>query len=292
MAQYLRDVSSVGDRRPSRSELLRGVWYPPREHGASAGEQGRTRPLSPEAAAAARILAFGQTHLPRRPECSNIASAIGVAQYVAIAREIGDSLRRQGGCRILDWGAGWGQTSLLLWTHGLDVVAYDVEDKGAATGLLSGTSVRYVVAGGPRLPFADEEFDAVLNCGVLEHVAGPPAALADLRRVLRPSGWLFTYHLPNRHAWTEWLGRHLGRFHHDRTYTKAEAVRLFEAAGFHVSSCRPFHLLPRNVWGRAPALATLVGPLVRLHEAGDRSLLRLPGLVRLATAWTIVAQKA
>ena len=105
------------------------------------------------------------------------------------------------------------------------VVAYDVEDKGAASGLLRETDVRYVVTPGPELPFADGEFDAVLNCGVLEHVDDEGAALAELRRVLRPGGRLFTYHLPNRYAYTEWLGRRLGRFHHDRTYTRHEASR-------------------------------------------------------------------
>ena len=126
---------------------------------------------------------------------------------------------------MLDWGAGWGQTSLLLRAHGARVVAYDVEDKGAASGLLRETDVRYVVTPGPGLPFADGEFDAVLNCGVLEHVDDEGAALAELRRVLRPGGRLFTYHLPNRYAYTEWLGRRLGRFHHERTYTRREASR-------------------------------------------------------------------
>ena len=203
---------------------------------------------------AARILNFGRSRVAARGEYANVASAVGVAQYVAIAAEVAGTLGRG---RVLDWGAGWGQTSLLLRAHGLDVVAYDVEDKGTAVGLLAGSGVAYVVTPGPELPFPAGAFDAVLNCGVLEHVEDERVALAELVRVLRPGGWLFTYHLPNRLAWAEWLGRRLGRFHHDRTYTRHEAVRLFETGGLRVVSCRPFHWLPRNVWGRSAPLAAL-----------------------------------
>jgi ubiquinone/menaquinone biosynthesis C-methylase UbiE len=192
-----------------------------------------------------------------------------------------------GGGHVLDWGAGWGQTSLLLRAYGLAVTAYDVEDKGAAGGLLAGSGASYVVDPGPRLPFPDAAFDGALNCGVLEHVDDAPAALAELRRVLRPGGCLFTYHLPNRQAWAEWLGRRLGRFHHDRTYTRAEAVALFETAGFAVLACRPFHWLPRNVWARWPGLP--VAP--RAFEAVDAGLVRIPGVRRLATAWALVVRR-
>jgi SAM-dependent methyltransferase len=204
---------------------------------------------------------------------------------VGIASDVASAVGRG---RVLDWGAGWGQNAALLSAHGLSVVAYDVEDKGAARGLLADTGVAYVVQPGPRLPFDDGAFDAVLNCGVLEHVDEPPAALAELRRILVPGGRLFSYHLPNRHAWAEWLGRRLGRYHHERTYAEAEAVGLFEDAGFRVAGCRPFHLLPRNVWAQAPGLAAwLAGPV----EAVDAGLLRVPGLRRVATAWAVVASR-
>ena len=147
--------------------------------------------------AAARILRQGRRGLAARPEWSNVASATGLAQYRAVAAEVA---ARAGGRQVLDWGAGWGQTSLLLAAHGLAVTAYDVEDKGAAESLLAGSAVRYVVAPGPALPFGDQAFDAILNCGVLEHVEDPVQALAELHRVLRPGGLLFTYHLPNRHS--------------------------------------------------------------------------------------------
>jgi 2-polyprenyl-3-methyl-5-hydroxy-6-metoxy-1,4-benzoquinol methylase len=234
------------------------------------------------------VLAFGRAGLARRAEYANVASRPGVAQYVAMAAEVA---ARVGRGRVLDWGAGWGQTSLLLAARGLAVTAYDVEDKGAAAGLLRQSGVAYVVSPGPGLPFPDGAFDAALNSGVLEHVPDEAAALAELHRVLRPGGLLFTYHLPNRHAATEWLGRTLGRFHHERTYTGAEAVATFERAGFRVEACRPFHLVPRNAWAQAPPGLAASPGLARVVEAADRALLRVPGLARLATAWALVARR-
>jgi ubiquinone/menaquinone biosynthesis C-methylase UbiE len=243
---------------------------------------------APVAITARRVLAFGQHALGDRPECSNIASPIGLAQYVAIAAEVA---AWAGPGRVLDWGAGWGQTSALLWAHGARVVAYDVEDKGAAAGLLRTTGVPYVVTPGPGLPFREGAFDAVLNCGVLEHVDDEQAALAELHRVLRPGGRLFTYHLPNRYAYTEWLGRRLGRFHHERTYTRREAARVFERAGFRVASCRPFHVLPRNVWGRLSGRVPLGSWTGVAYERVDTAVARIPGLGRLATAWAVLADR-
>ena len=40
-----------------------------------------------------------------------------------------------------------------------------------------------------RLPFEDASFDAVLCIHVLEHVGDDRAAVAELRRILRPGGW-------------------------------------------------------------------------------------------------------
>ncbi len=42
----------------------------------------------------------------------------------------------------------------------------------------------------PDLPFADAEFDAVVANFVLNHVGRPKDTLAELRRVVRPGGWI------------------------------------------------------------------------------------------------------
>jgi len=48
----------------------------------------------------------------------------------------------------------------------------------------------YTVGSATALPFAANEFDAVWTVDVLEHVADPETALAEIRRVLKPEGLL------------------------------------------------------------------------------------------------------
>jgi SAM-dependent methyltransferase len=65
------------------------------------------------------------------------------------------------------------------------------------TGLdISSTAARFyhkpfVVGSATELPFADNSFDAVWTIDVLEHVPRPERALAEMRRVLRPDGYLY-----------------------------------------------------------------------------------------------------
>ena len=55
-----------------------------------------------------------------------------------------------------------------------------------------------------------EPFDAVLSCGVLEHVEDPDASLDEIRRVLQPGGTFYVYKLPNRASYLEAIARRLG----------------------------------------------------------------------------------
>jgi ubiquinone/menaquinone biosynthesis C-methylase UbiE len=54
-----------------------------------------------------------------------------------------------------------------------------------------GDGIDLAVADVTRLPFADREFDALFEAGVLHHVPDWRAALLEMSRVLRPGGVLF-----------------------------------------------------------------------------------------------------
>src|SRR5580700_10025364 len=103
------------------------------------------------------------------------------------------------GARVLDLAAGTGTSALSFTATGADCVACDF-----SLGMLRAGQSRLaqrdrrqhsgrigVVAGDAlRLPFRDEAFDAVTISFGLRNVASPGAALAEMRRVTRPSGRL------------------------------------------------------------------------------------------------------
>ena len=115
-----------------------------------------------------------------------------------------------------------------------------------------------------EFPFPDDSFDVVLFCEMLEHLLmNPLATLAQIRRVLKPSGLMIlttpnVARIENATAMVE--GKNVygpysgfgpyGR--HNREYTQHELHRLMEFAGFEVERSftadghkRQVELLPR-----------------------------------------------
>jgi SAM-dependent methyltransferase len=111
------------------------------------------------------------------------------------------------------------------------------------------------------LPLADASFDAVLSTHVVEHLAHPEAAFAEMARVLRPGGWLLLL-TPNRRHYVPLLARllpaglqvavnrHRGLGGHDvfptlyRANTPADLRRLVRHAGLCLERLEAFETEP------------------------------------------------
>ncbi|MCB1184160.1 methyltransferase domain-containing protein [bacterium] len=159
---------------------------------------------------------------------------------------------------LVDFGCGNGAQTLLFAGRAERLTGVDVEPAflaelardAAAAGLADRVAGRALVDG--RIPLDDASADAVTSFTVLEHVPDERAALAEMRRVLKPGGvlvvsvpnrwWVFETHgcdlplLPwNRVPLVSWWPRALhDRWARARIYRLREIADLVAAAGFTV----------------------------------------------------------
>ena len=162
--------------------------------------------------------------------------------------------------------------------------------------------VHLVRAGLPRLPFAAASFDAVIASEVLEHVEDDAAALAELRRVVKPGGKV-AITVPNADYPFLWdpinktleaLGLEPVRHgplagiwaNHVRLYTAEGLRRAVAEAGFEIAAERAFthHAFPFShnlVYGLGKPLLESGALPAALAAAADRSAFRKPDPGRL-----------
>ncbi len=96
----------------------------------------------------------------------------------------------QPGERILDIAAGTGTSSAALAKSGASVVAVDFSPGMIAEGRKRHPKLEFVEADAERLPFGDDEFDAVTISFGLRNISDPIVALGEMYRVLKPGGRL------------------------------------------------------------------------------------------------------
>jgi ubiquinone/menaquinone biosynthesis C-methylase UbiE len=105
--------------------------------------------------------------------------------------------------RVLEIGSGTG-AQLRWYAPGTDVTALEPDDgmRARMERRAAEAAARVRVVGGhaEALPFADAAFDAAVSAFALCTVTDPAAALAELRRVLVPSGMLLLL----EHVHLEW----------------------------------------------------------------------------------------
>jgi len=103
------------------------------------------------------------------------------------------------GKRILDVGAGLGESSVYFAMQGAEVVYNDISpEMGRAAEKLAqryGVTLEYAIAPVERLSLDNEQFDIVYCANLMHHV--PPQDhdhwLESMQRSLKPGGWLYTW---------------------------------------------------------------------------------------------------
>jgi len=146
------------------------------------------------------------------------------------------------GAAVLDVGCGRGTSVRLIRKtfQPAHLVAFDIdatviEQARRRLAPLLGDAVELRVADATRLPFADEEFDAAFELGILHHISDWRAALREIARVLRPGG-VFYFAEPSHGRIHRGMYRLLGH-PKDAGFTADEMRQTLTEAGLQPDEC-------------------------------------------------------
>lgn len=219
---------------------------------------------------------------PGREALVRVAVPLDPSRYLELPF-VRDELDAKPGDRILDL-ASPKLLAVRLALDGVEVMSVDLlaSEVGLWRRLAGGVpGLRFELADGRSLPFADGSFDGAYSVSVLEHVpdGGDEAALAELARVVRPGGRLVLTlpHAPK--AREEWRERPLygpqenrsGRFFFQRWYDDERLDALLAST---------------------PSLAVLRREVVRLQPNWNAAFNRLfPWLLPLGPFFGLLARE-
>ena len=105
---------------------------------------------------------------------------------------------------ILDLGCGSGNASFYLYKKNFDVFGADIAQSAINFCKVRAKNKKinlnnFKIFDGKKIPFKDNEFDAVLSSEVIEHLNDPLAHLKEAKRVLKKKGILLIT-TPNYHS--------------------------------------------------------------------------------------------
>jgi 2-polyprenyl-6-hydroxyphenyl methylase / 3-demethylubiquinone-9 3-methyltransferase len=158
-------------------------------------------------------------------------AALNPARFGYMRRVLIDELHlTPTGLRVLDVGCGGGLLAEEFARLGCAVTGVDPSEESLAAARAhaagQGLAIEYRTGRGEELPFADESFDVVYCCDVLEHVDDLRQVIAESSRVLRtggvylydtinrtPRSWLVVIELLQQCRWTALLPPRLHDWH-------------------------------------------------------------------------------
>ena len=143
--------------------------------------------------------------------------------------------------RAIDIGAAGGGNTRVLREHGWEAVALEYGADGAAVAHERGLAT--LRGDATNLPLASDSLDLVVAFDVLEHLQDDDAAVAEVRRVLRPGGTYLIAVPADPRLWSS----HDVAVDHVRRYTREGLVELLGRGGFEVGDVRSWNVLLRPV---------------------------------------------
>ncbi len=169
-------------------------------------------------------------------------------------------------CNCLDLGCGRGVFTQLLVDRFRHVVASDFAKQAVTTAkiVLTKKNVDFILSDAVSLSMKDGCFDFLFIKDVIHHLTEPERAMEEIRRVLRPGGYLISVEPNNRNLFSQLVGRML---RHEREFVENSPsflVRFVTGFGF-----RKVHTVFENFYvpyGPFYKLPLMVLPYLQVFE--------------------------
>lgn len=119
-------------------------------------------------------------------------------------------------------------------------------------------NVTFCRVGASDLPFGNESFDVIVSASAFHYFEQPETALAEMRRVLKPSGSLIILDWCKDYLWCRLIDGALRRIEpeYQQSYTQSAFHELLVSAEFHIQSARRVRFGP--LWGLMIAKAVKI----------------------------------
>lgn len=154
-----------------------------------------------------------------------------------VLRRVIDQIDLPPNARVLDAGCGSGRNMVELARLG-EVTGVELSPASVAVARERG--VGEVLEGTVEdLPFPDDSFDFAVCLDVIEHLDEDRPTLRELRRVVRPGGWL----LVTVPAYPSLWSSHDAINHHRRRYTRSTLLEAAAACGWEATRTTHFNAL-------------------------------------------------
>lgn len=221
-------------------------------------------------------------------EVAHIDNRPGVRVYIRDADQMNRLLCGQ--ARILDWGCGLGQMAWLMANRGHHVSACDYFKRPSLRELLDERVDYSPIVSPTMLDAPDAAFDAVISSGTLEHAHNITGSLHEIRRVLKPGGWLFLLRFPNTYSLSEYVAKRSGRWYHAVSMTRRELQFLLKSHSFHIAADGYDSFLPIFLGRSLRFLRPLRDRLDPQITILDQLITRIPLVANLSTSIYLFAQ--
>lgn len=216
------------------------------------------------------------------PNCdlSQFQSLIGANQYYQLYQLLSKYIVK--GSQVLDWGCGNGHFSYFLLAAGYQTYGFSFNDFPLRQYLKLKDQLNYEFKLGTHqepkiLPYPNDQFDAVVSVGVLEHVRETGGneidSLKEICRILKPGGYFICYHFPNQFSWIESISLYIpNKHHHKYRYNQQIINNLCQQTGLEIAELKPYGFLPRNISSKLPKILKKSALISNIWNISDKIL--------------------